>query len=168
MALLIAALIMLPIMELFVIIEVGIVIGAWPTIGILLLLSLSGAWLILREGRSAWRRLSTLVSPGRVPAVETADGVLLIVAGILLLLPGFITATAGLALLIPAVRTWVRTFATARIVGGGWRGIAFAGATAAGSQWKSRQSGRPAAGPARRAYDIDGVAVDVDAPPLDR
>jgi UPF0716 protein FxsA len=170
MPVLITLLIVVPLAELFVIIQVGSLIGAIPTIALLLLFSISGGWLVRREGRAAWSRLNVAISAGKVPARETADGALVVVAGALLLTPGFLTDACGIMLLLPAVRKVVRVFGLRRIVGGGWPGFVVVGASTAGSAWSGRNSDKrenPAA-PPRRSYDVDGVAVDVDLPTLDR
>jgi len=170
MPVLITLLIIVPLAELFVIIQVGTLIGAIPTIALLLLFSISGGWLVRREGRAAWSRLNVAISAGKVPARETADGALVVVAGALLLTPGFLTDACGIMLLLPAVRKVVRVFGLRRIVGGGWPGFVVVGASTAGSAWSGRNSDNrenPAA-PPRRSYDVDGVAVDVDLPTLDR
>ncbi|MEI7889150.1 MAG: FxsA family protein [Actinomycetes bacterium] len=170
MPLLIALLIIVPLAELLVIIEVGGLIGAIPTIALLLLFSVSGGWLVRREGRAAWSRLNEAISAGKVPARETADGALVVVAGALLLTPGFITDACGILLLMPPVRRVIRVFGLSRIVGGGWRGIVVGGASTAGAAWSGRKSeagSNPSPAP-RRNYDIDGVAIDVDQPTLDR
>lgn len=170
MPVLITLLIVVPLAELFVIIEVGSLIGAIPTIGLLLLFSVSGAWLVRREGRAAWWRLNEAISAGKVPARETADGALVVVAGALLLTPGFITDAFGILLLLPPVRRALRVFGLSRIVGGGWRGIVVGGASTAGAAWSGRNQ-KPsddAASSPQRSYDIDGIAVDVDQTTLDR
>lgn len=159
MALLVAALIVVPLIELWLIIQVGGLIGALPTIALLLACSLGGAWLVRREGRAAWRRVSTAVSAGKVPARETVDGALVVLGGALLLTPGFLTDACGLLLLTRPVRDLVRTIGVARLVGGGWRGVAFSAAGAAASRRPGRSSGEQ---PARQRWDVDGVAVEID------
>ena len=166
MALIVIALIVVPLVELWVIIQIGGLIGAWPTIALLMLSSLVGATLLKREGQAAWRRVNGAVAAGRVPARESVDGVLVVLGGSLMLAPGFITDLLGMLLLIRPVRDLIRTFGLARIVGGGWRGIAFTAATkATGAATGARSARKP---DARRSYDVEGFAVDADAPSLDR
>jgi UPF0716 protein FxsA len=100
--------VVIPLAELYVIIQVGHVIGALDTIGLLLLVSMAGAWLMKREGMSVWRRFQRQVEAGKVPGREIADGVMILSAGALLLAPGFLTDLAGLLLLLPPVRAAVR------------------------------------------------------------
>lgn len=97
-----------PLLELYVIIQVGHAIGALNTIGLLLLVSVVGAWLVKREGMSVWRRFQRQVQSGMVPGREIADGVMILFAGALLLTPGFVSDVLGIFLLLPPVRAAVR------------------------------------------------------------
>ena len=83
--LLVAAFIGIPILEIYVIIQVGQVIGAAWTIVLLIADSIFGSWLIRREGRRAWLALNTALESGRMPAAELADGALILVGGTLML-----------------------------------------------------------------------------------
>ena len=162
MAILVALLIIVPLLELWVIIEIGTLIGAWPTIAILLACSVAGAMLVKRESRSAWLRFTDVINSGRVPAKETADGALIVIAGALLLTPGFLTDFCGLMLLLPPVRAAVRNFALARVAGGGLKGFAFSAAASTASKVKnSRQA-------TSREYDFEGVVIEADPAKLDR
>jgi UPF0716 protein FxsA len=100
--------VLVPLAELYVIIQVGHAIGALDTIALLLLVSAVGAWLMKREGMSVWRRFQRQVEAGNVPGREIADGVMILSAGALLLAPGFLTDLAGILLLLPPVRAAVR------------------------------------------------------------
>ncbi len=100
--------VLVPLAELYVIIQVGHVIGAVDTIALLLLISAAGAWLMKREGMSVWRRFRRQVEDGHVPGREIADGVMILSAGALLLAPGFLTDLVGILLLLPPVRAAVR------------------------------------------------------------
>lgn len=104
-----------PILELAVIIQVGQSLGVLPTIGLLLLVSALGAWLVKREGIGVWRRFNTQVRSGTVPTREIADGVMILFAGALLLTPGFLSDVLGLLLLTPPVRAALRGAALARL-----------------------------------------------------
>src|SRR4051795_5563989 len=90
--------VVVPIAELFVIIQVGQAIGVWWTIALLIADSVLGSMLMRSQGRVAWRRFNEAVAGGRVPAREVLDGVLVIFGGALLLTPGFISDIAGLVL----------------------------------------------------------------------
>jgi UPF0716 protein FxsA len=94
--------------EILVIIQVAHHIGVLATLVALIALSASGPWLVRRTGLGVWRRAQLRLADGEVPGREMMDGVLLLAAGVLLTIPGFITALAGLLLLVPPVRTLVR------------------------------------------------------------
>src|SRR3954449_1371278 len=104
-----------PLAELAVIIQVGQAIGVWWTIGLLLVDSIFGAWLMRHQGRASWRRFNAALQEGRVPTREVLDGALVIFGGALLLTPGFITDILGLVLLIPPSRALVRAVLARRL-----------------------------------------------------
>ena len=108
MLLLILLFILLPIAEIYVIIQVGQAIGALWTILILIADSIIGARLLSWQGRRAWRKFQQALAEGRVPHREVLDGVLIIVGGAFLLAPGFITDVFGVVLLLPPTRAFVR------------------------------------------------------------
>lgn len=168
MAFLVVLMIVVPLVELWIIIEIGSLIGAIPTIVLLLACSFFGAWLVKHQGRAAWTRFTDTMNSGKVPAKETADGALVILAGALLLTPGFLTDFVGLLLLTPVVRKIVRGTALAGLLKrSGWIGVTYTGATTANSAWKRTRGQSSATGsPGRQPYDIDGTAVDVDGPQL--
>ncbi|HEV7460734.1 MAG TPA: FxsA family protein [Solirubrobacteraceae bacterium] len=170
--LLVLVFIVLPIAELYVIIQVGGLIGAGPTIALLILDSLIGAWLWRHQGRAAWRRFNAALQEGRVPAREVLDGTLVIFGGALLITPGFISDIVGIILLLPPTRAIVRGTLVAvfarrfkvATVGG-----AAAGAAARAARARRRpRPGAPGATGADGDYDVEGTAVDVDSPPHPR
>ncbi len=103
-ALLVVLFIVVPLVELAVIMQVGSVLGYGPTIALLLLESLLGAWLVKREGRRAWVALRDGIGRGRMPSTELADAALVLVGGTLLLTPGFVTDLVGFGLVLPVTR----------------------------------------------------------------
>jgi UPF0716 protein FxsA len=107
-AFLLLLLIVVPLAELYVIIQVAHLIGLVATLVVLLAVSIAGAWLLKREGTAAWRRVRDAVSRGEMPAIQVADGALVVLGGALLLTPGFISDAVGLLLLIPGVRVALR------------------------------------------------------------
>ena len=115
MAWLLLAFIVVPFFELYLLIQVGQQIGALPTIGIVLLISLLGSWLVKREGVSTWRRMRDRTHAGQVPGRELADGALILFAGALLLTPGFASDVVGLLLLFPPSRAIARTALMAKL-----------------------------------------------------
>jgi UPF0716 protein FxsA len=107
-ALLFVAFVVMPLVELYVIVQVGQNIGVLPTIGLLLLVSVLGAWLVRREGARTWRSFRLALAENRVPARETADGALVIFGGALLLTPGFVSDVLGLLCILPPTRAALR------------------------------------------------------------
>jgi len=100
--------VLVPLAELYVIIQVGHAFGALNTVALLIAVSAVGAWLVKREGVSVWRRFQHQIQSGAVPGREIADGVMILFAGALLLSPGFLTDVLGVFLLLPPVRSAVR------------------------------------------------------------
>lgn len=108
MPFLIILFIVVPILELYVIIQVGQLIGVWPTLALLLADAFLGSMLLKHQGRGAWRRFNEALAARRFPGKEVADGLLIVVGGTLLLSPGFITDIFGIFLLIPPTRAIAR------------------------------------------------------------
>ncbi|MFI0408997.1 FxsA family protein [Actinomadura sp. 3N508] len=106
--LLVLAFLVMPVLEIYVIIQVGGVIGAWPTVGLLVAESLLGGWIVRREGRRAWRALEEALRRGVMPDRELADAALVMAGGVLLLTPGFVTDVFGFAFVLPFTRPLVR------------------------------------------------------------
>ena len=106
--LLFLAFLVVPVLEIWLLIQVGSVIGGWTTVALLIADSLLGAWLVRREGRRAWRALQEALQSGRMPDRELADGGLILVGGALLLTPGFITDIFGFACVLPVTRPLMR------------------------------------------------------------
>jgi UPF0716 protein FxsA len=146
-ALLVVFFILVPIVELYVIVQVGQAIGLLPTLALLLADAVLGSLLLRHQGRGAWRRFNAALSEGRFPGREVADGALILVGGTLLLTPGFITDVVGLIFLIPPtraiVRRLMRTYVGRRfiVVGLGDRAM------------RSRRT---------ESYDYEGTAEEVD------
>ena len=111
---LVALLIGVPILELYVIVRVAVGIGTLQTIGLLILVSVVGAWLVRREGLWVLNRVRERLEQGQIPGNELVDGLLILVAGALMLTPGFLTDALGLVLLAPPTRIIVRTMLVRR------------------------------------------------------
>jgi UPF0716 protein FxsA len=171
----------LPIAELYLIIQVGGAIGVLPTIALLLLDSLLGAWLLRSQGRTAWRRFQEALGQSRVPAKEVYDGAAIIFGGALLMTPGFITDIFGFALLIPPSRAALRKLLTATARRVGPARTAFFIYDRRPSNWRTGSRTPPPGGgtgpapgttPPRRPsrdYDFDGSAREIptEGPELD-
>jgi UPF0716 protein FxsA len=138
-----------PVAELFVAIKVGEAIGVLVTVLLLIVSWPLGLWLMRAEGRAAWRRLAAAVSAGRSPGREVVDGALVLLGGVLLIVPGFITDAVGLLMLLPPTRSLARSAIMRNL-----QSRIVVGAT--------RFAGRPS------AYDVDSTASDVDQAHLPR
>ncbi len=98
----------IPILEIYVIIQVGQEIGALWTVLLLVAESILGAWLVKREGGRAWLALNEALQTGRMPGRELADGALILIGGTLLLTPGFVTDVFGFFLVFAFTRPLAR------------------------------------------------------------
>ena len=166
MALLVLLLIIVPIIELAIIIQVGSMIGVWWTIGLLVADSLFGAWLLMREGSRSWLRFKSALGSGKVPAKETADGGLVISGGALLLTPGFLTDLVGLLFLFQPTRDIIRRIALTKAVTYAATSVGGpAGWTLRGAFFGSRAAKYARARTPRRDYDVEGTATEVKSPP---
>ena len=105
MALLLVLLVVVPIIELYVFIQVSNAIGFLNALGIVILISIFGCWLVKRAGTKVWARFNEQLVAQRTPTKEVADGVCLLIAGALLVVPGFVTDAIGLILLLPPIRS---------------------------------------------------------------
>lgn len=105
---LIVLLLTVPVIEIAVFIEVGGWIGLWPTIALIVLTAFLGSWQLRLQGLATLERARRQLDRGEVPAKELFDGLCLMVGGVLLLTPGFVTDLSGALLFVPAVRTWLR------------------------------------------------------------
>ncbi|HET9649893.1 MAG TPA: FxsA family protein [Microlunatus sp.] len=106
--LIVVLLIAIPIAEVYLLVQVGRAIGALPTIAILVAEAVLGAWLMQREGSRAWAALNTAFASGKLPSGELADAALVLVGGLLLMLPGFITDIFGFVFLLAFTRPYAR------------------------------------------------------------
>jgi UPF0716 protein FxsA len=143
---LLAVFILLPLAELYVILEVvGPVLQWYGTVALLLIDSIIGTLLFRTQGRTVWRRFNEVLAEGRMPHREVLDGVLIVFGGAFLITPGFITDFFGLVLLIPPTRNLVRRYLVRRL----GRRIAV-----------GVVGGQPG-----QSYDVEGSATEHDAPP---
>ncbi|MDH3242170.1 MAG: FxsA family protein [Alphaproteobacteria bacterium] len=101
------AFIVVPIAEIALLIHVGGLIGAWETVALVVLTAVIGTALFRAQGLRVLLRAQDVMAQGGFPAKELFDGICILVAGVLLLTPGFITDTLGLALLMPGLRVWI-------------------------------------------------------------
>ena len=109
---LLAIFIIVPLLELYVILEVGTFLGALTTVALVILTAVTGAFFTKLEGLRTLRRMQQQNNIGQMPAEELVDSVLICIAGVLLLTPGFLTDFIGVCVLVPATRLlfkrWLR------------------------------------------------------------
>ncbi|HEU0025459.1 MAG TPA: FxsA family protein [Thermoleophilaceae bacterium] len=134
-----------PLVELYVILQVGDAIGVWWTVLLLAADSLIGALLLRTQGRAVWGRFNAALAEGRMPHREVMDGVLVIFGGAFLITPGFITDIVGVLLLLPPTRAIIRRVLVRRL-----------GARVAVGMTGAR---RP------RDFHVEGTATEYDLPP---
>lgn len=97
-----------PIIEIYLIIKTGQVIGPLPTVILLLAISFAGAWLVRAQGFQTLRSIRNELAQGRLPAAQLLDGAMVLAGGVLLLTPGFLTDLLGLFFLLPITRPFIK------------------------------------------------------------
>lgn len=112
------AVLLVPIVELYVIVQVAQGVGILNTIALLIGVSALGAYLLKREGMATWRRLNEQLAEGKVPTKEVTDGAMILFGGALLLTPGFLTDIVGMIFVLPPTRAAVK--GVFRKAAGGW------------------------------------------------
>lgn len=98
-----------PIIEIYLLIQVGGIIGAAWTVGCVVLTAVIGAYLVRRQGLATLTRVQTNLDKGIMPALELMEGIVLLIAGALLLTPGFFTDAVGFTCLVPGLRKAILT-----------------------------------------------------------
>jgi UPF0716 protein FxsA len=137
-----------PVAELFVVIKVAEAIGVLDTIVLLILGWPLGVWAIRTEGAAVLRRMTVAIAEQRTPAREVLDGVLVLLGGLLLIIPGFITDALGIVLLLPPTRIAARSIL--------------------GRNLQSRFVTRTVRFASRSGpFDAEATATDIDQPQLD-
>jgi UPF0716 protein FxsA len=147
--------ILVPLAEIAVFIKVGGFIGVWPTVGLVIAISVFGTWLLKRQGLQTFGKAQAAFSRGEMPVREMLDGFFLVLAALLMVTPGLLTDLLGFLLLVPAVRhglgplaaRWVMARTTTTIFESGGRR----------SEW-----GDEGARPGNRGPIIEGEASVVD------
>ena len=139
--LLVILFLVVPVVEIYVIVQVGQEIGALPTVALLIVESLIGAWLVRREGSRAWAALRLATTTGQLPSREIADTALVLVGGTLLLTPGFVTDVFGFFFVLPFTRPVARRVLGYLVARRAARGLArMSGGV--GPTWRVRPDGR--------------------------
>ena len=109
------AFLLVPIIEIALFIQVGGLIGLWPTLGIVVLTAVLGTWLVRTQGRMAMGQLRNSFSQLNDPTEPLAHGAMILFSGALLLTPGFFTDAVGFALLMPPVRMAVYRYLRSKV-----------------------------------------------------
>jgi UPF0716 protein FxsA len=145
--LIVLLLILWPLAELYVLIKVAEAIGVLYAILLLVVSWPVGTWALRSQGRAAWRRLSAAVAAGRSPGREVLDGALVLIGGLLLIVPGFISDLLGVLALLPPTRALLR-----RPLARNLQSRLVVGATRVTRT--------------KPSYDVDSTATDLDQPQL--
>jgi UPF0716 protein FxsA len=148
--LLFVAFLVVPLIELAVIIQVAEVISVGPTLALLILDSLIGAWLVRREGRRTWGAFREALNAARWPGDEVVQGALVLLGGALLLTPGFVTDAVGLLAVLPPTRAVVSRLLRDRLTPAPVRAA------------RGRSSSKATTG---GVYDVEVVDIERDVPP---
>jgi len=159
--LLLALFVIVPILEIYVIIQVGQAIGALWTIVLLIADSIAGTLLMKSQGRAAWRRFQEALAEGRMPAREVLDGVLVIFGGAFLVTPGFCSDVVGALLLLPPTRAVIRRLVARRFTFGMLGDVPSPRMRAP----QRGPGGGPGAGGAAGGadgFDVEGTATEID------
>ncbi len=145
--------VVLPVVEIYLLIQVGQVIGAWWTVLLLIADGFLGSWLMKREGGRTWARLRQALDERRMPARELADAALILVGGTLLLTPGFLSDIVGFFFVLPFTRPVARVALTRFLTRKFLSGPGAPGFRGAGEDPRTRQ--RPGPGSV-----VQGEVVD--------
>ncbi len=153
-----------PIVEMYLLISVGGYIGTIPTIACVMLTAVVGVSLLRWQGTTTLSRGMSRVSQGQLPGQEIAEGMMLAVAGALLLTPGFVTDTFGFLLLMPPIRAMLARYAGKHLkvvdmasgMGSGPAGFGQPGPSSRGSPGSGRPSADPGAEKPPSGVIIDG------------
>ncbi len=93
-----------PFVEIYLLLQIGGIVGILPTVFLVVFTAVLGAWLLRQQGFATWQRFQVSLAKGAIPAYEMIEGPILLVGGALLLTPGFFTDAIGFACLIPFTR----------------------------------------------------------------
>ncbi|HIC79791.1 MAG TPA: FxsA family protein [Kiloniellaceae bacterium] len=160
---LLAVFIGLPLLEIAVFIEVGSAFGVWPTIAATVATAIAGSLLLRAQGLATLLRARAQMDQGQLPAREMFEGICLVLAGALLLVPGFVTDALGLLLFVPPFREVLRRFIGHRLAARGGQGrtrIFVDGQEVNPNSWEGGGPARP--DDDRRSTVIDGDFEEVD------
>lgn len=143
---------LIPLLEIYLLIQVGTVIGAMPTVILVVFTAVLGALLLRQQGFATIQRVQRELGQGQIPAVAMLEGVILLFAGALLLTPGFFTDIIGFLCLFPPCRRWAIRLLMRRVVVAGF-GDSSAFQTPAGRESSRAENGRTIEGDYLRRDD---------------
>ena len=115
LGILLLAFLVVPVVELYLFLQVSAAIGFWAALFWIVAVSAIGAWLVKREGMGAWARANAKMTRGEVPTDELINGILILAGGALMLTPGFLTDVVGLLLVFPPSRAVARAALRSRV-----------------------------------------------------
>ncbi len=156
---LLALFLITPVVELALLIQLGDLIGFWPTIAIIVATGFVGSYLARREGVSAWRRFQDRLREGGLPGKELLDGVLILVAGVLLITPGVLSDVVGLLGLLPVTRALIRRQVYRRIERAMQKGTIRVGFGGFGDAWFDPSAERPPTSESATSATTDASAA---------
>ncbi|PAY16026.1 exlusion protein FxsA [Rhodopirellula sp. SM50] len=107
-----------PLVELYLLLQLADVTGAGPTFLLVIITGIIGSWLAKREGLIAWQKFQLALAEGRMPSREIQDGLMIVFSAALLLTPGLLTDIVGFAMLVPVGRNLIRRFVLSRMFRG--------------------------------------------------
>jgi len=157
---LLALFIGIPVLELCIFLMLGSRIGISATLAIIVLTAVLGAWLTKSQGLKALRKYQVALAEGRLPHEEVLDGVLILIAGAVLLTPGFLTDAIGFALLIPPCRDFIKSVAKAHLKDR----VTVVGQDLGAQDGARGESGRPGGRPRPQVINVEAEVIDTPEP----
>ena len=142
-----------PVLELLIFLLLGSKIGITPTLAIIVITAILGAYLTKSQGLKALKKYQLALSEGRLPHEEVIDGVLILVAGAVLLTPGFLTDAIGFSLLIPPAREFFKAVTKAKLKDR---------VKVVGQEMGATDQSKAAAGP--RVINVEAEVIDIPDP----
>ena len=154
-----------PLLEIALMIRVGGLIGLWPTLGLIVATAIVGALTLRRQGFTTLNKVSEAMQRGDAPVAPMLDGALMGLGGVLLVIPGFITDTVGLMLIVPPLRGLIARWLARRMIASGSVHVDM-GAAGRGHEAQWRQRERPGGQDRSGPTVIDGEYERLDERPL--
>jgi UPF0716 protein FxsA len=155
-----------PLVELYLLLMIGDLVGFWPTVGLVLVTGVVGAWLAKRGGLRVLRKWQAAIAEHRVPEEGVLGGLLILVGGVLLVAPGVLTDIAGMLLLFPPSRRFVartvRRHVEKRMQHGSIQVVSYGGGAVMRGP-VGRDRGRDRIAPPADVIEVEGEVIDVDA-----